>query len=487
MISSTRLNPGLRAGAGSLWAKEGSTETPTGGYDRPIFGHRPRAVASKGTEAVEGGGTGLPPGGFRKRRRMSLQAQFLLFVALALGVVGIAAYMYLRPGETTYVLDVYQYTYVGTRDFRDLIVTTGTVVPESVEVARAPLAARVQAIHVDVGDDVEQGAVLIELASESLLDNVTKARNEAEAAALELEQTRLKTDGDVLAKEQEMEEAERRLAEAEQQLPYMEELYELGGVSAVELQEAKNEVERLRRQRDNARQALLLAERQAELALRQAEQKARNAQRELETLLEDLDEMTVRAAVSGRILDVSVREGQRVEAGAELLRYADVTKQRVETAVTPEQATRLEPGTPAVLRIGGRTVPAVTEFIAPQATRGNDGSSVAVTLQLDPDASASLRPYTEVAVELELGVRRNRPALVRGPFFASGDASFVYVISEDGRFAERRDVRYGAIDGNAIEIEGGLEPGERIVYSSYTAFRTHPVIELVPEGGRLVD
>ncbi|REJ34088.1 MAG: hypothetical protein DIU83_04675, partial [Bacillota bacterium] len=126
-------------------------------------------------------------------------------------------------------------------------------------------------------------------------------------------------------------------------------------------------------------------------------------------------------------------------------------------------------------------------FIAPQATVGSSGSSVAVRLALDPEASASLRPFTEVAVELELGVRRNRPALPRGPFFASGDTSFVYVIAPDGRTAERRDVRYGAIDGSFVEIESGLEPGDRIVYNSYAAFRTHPVVELVPEGGRLVE
>src|SRR5690606_32764380 len=150
-------------------------------------------------------------------------------------------------------------------------------------------------------------------------------------------------------------------------------LFAFGGVPAVELQEARDEVERQRREVDNAAQALLLAQRQAELAVRQAEQKARNAQRELERLLEQLDEMTVRAESAGRVLEVAVREGQRVEAGAELLRYADVTRQRVETAVTPDQAARLEVGTPALLRIGGRTVPAVTAFVRSEERRVGEG------------------------------------------------------------------------------------------------------------------
>ena len=463
-------------------------EPRSGRYDRPIFGQRAPAPSPRRTARDSAGPAGgEPPGRPRTRRRLSLQGQFLLFSLLVLTAVAVAAFMYLRPAQAVYVLDVYQYTHVGTRDFRDLIVTTGTVAPETVEIARSPLAARVQAIHVDVGDDVEPGAVLVELVSESLLDNVAKARHEAEAAAIELEQARLKADGDVMTKEQEVQVAERRLIDAEERLPHVEELYRLGGVSAMELQEARDDVERRRRELSNAVQALLLARRQAELSVRQAEQKAQSTQRELERLLDQLDEMTVRASAGGRILDISVREGQRVDAGTELLRHADVARQHVETAVTPDQAARLEEGTPALLRVGGRTVPAVTAFVAPQAKVGASGSSVAVTLALDPEASASLRPYTDVAVELELGVRRSRPALPRGPFFASGDTSFVYVISADGRSAERRDVRYGAVDGNSVEILGGLEPGERIVYSSYTAFRTHPVIELIPEGGRLVE
>lgn len=473
---------------GGLGAAKGPQASGSGQYDRPIFGGRAPAPASRKTIRESGGtGTGGTPGRPRTRRRMSLQMQFLLFSMLVMFAIAVAAFMYLRPAETMYVLDVYQYTDVGTRDFRDLIVTTGTVVPETVEIARAPSVARVQAIHVNVGDDVEQGVVLVELVSDALADSLSKARHDAEAAALELEQARLKADADVLAKEQDVQAAERRLKDAEAELPYVEALYALGGVSAKELQEARDEVARRRLEVDNATQALLLAQRQAQLTVRQAEQKARNTERELEMLQEQWDELTVRAAVGGRVLEIAVREGQRVEPGTELLRYADITKQRVETAVTPDQAARLQEGTSATLRIGGRSVPAVTSFIAPQATLGSSGSSVAVTLALAEAASASLRPYTDAAIELELGVRRDRPALPRGPFFASGDTSFVYVVSADGRSAERRDVRYGAIDGNAVEIEAGLEPGDRIVYSSYTAFRTHPVIELVPEGGRPVE
>lgn len=485
------------------------SEVRAGRYDRPIFGDRPPAPsrssvrgpagAAAGEAAGPGpsGGGGSPgvsrsqaaqPAPLRGRRRLGLQGQLLLFSVMILGVVAAVVYFFLRPSEAVYVLDVYQYAVVGTRDFRDLIVTTGKVAPEEVVVSRAPSEARVAVIYASPGDDVEAGQVLMELVSDSLADNLARARAEAEAAALELEQARLKAETDVLARQQDVDAALERLRAAEEQLPLAEQLYGLGGLSAKELQAARDEVERRRREVESAEQSLRLTRQQAELSVRQAEQKARSAERQLGTLLEQLEELTVRAKTDGRVLDVAVREGQQVSGGTELLRYADVSRQHIETAVTPDQAARLHVGTSALLRTTSATIQAVVAFVAPQATAGSGGgSSVAVTLAMDPETSSSLRPYSDVVVELELGVRPQRPALPRGPFFASGDTSFVYVISEDGRSAERRDVRYGAVDGSFVEIVTGLEPGERIIYSSYTAFRTHPVIQLIPEGGRLVE
>lgn len=439
-----------------------------------------------------------PPGPVRgrpaqRRRRLGLQAQLLIFGLVIMGVVGVAAYSFLRPADTRYVLDSYQYVTVTEHAFRDLIVGSGTVTPDTVVVFSAPVNARVADIHVEAGDDIVQGQVLMELVSDELTDRVETARAELERARLDLEQTRLTREADVAARRREWEEASQALAAAEERLPAVEELYALGGVSEKELQDARDDVQRERLRVERAAEALALAEQQATLAVEQAQQHVAASERQLARLLEQLDALTVRADVDGRVLSLSARIGQHVERGTELLRYADIRRQHVETTVTPEQAGRLAPGTPAKVRLGSREIPAVTAFVAPQATTAQGGQStqaraaVPVRLAVDQELARELWPFAEVAVEIELGVRDNRPALYRGPFFTTGDAAFVYVISADGSQAERRDVRYGAVDGQMVEVVDGLMPGERIVYSSYAAFRTHRTIELVPEGGRSVD
>ena len=51
----------------------------------------------------------------------------------------------------------------------------------------------------------------------------------------------------------------------------------------------------------------------------------------------------------------------------------------------------------------------------------------------------------------------------------SGGA-FVFVVSADGKSAEKRPVRLGRRNPDFVEVIGGLQPGDRIITSSYSGF-----------------
>src|SRR5690606_19669903 len=85
----------VMTGTGAGPAPE-STRAQGHRYDRPIFGG--------GSPASE-----APARPARRRKRLGLQGQLLLFMVLVLAGLGAAALFYLRPSEAVYVLDVYQY------------------------------------------------------------------------------------------------------------------------------------------------------------------------------------------------------------------------------------------------------------------------------------------------------------------------------------------------------------------------------------------
>lgn len=441
-------------------------------YDRPIFGSGP----PKGAAPV--------PSTPRPRRRLSLNVKLLLFVVVVLTALGIAAALWLRPEEDVYVLDTFQYTTVGVRDFRSVIHSSGRVVPREIVELKASANATVASISHRAGDDVKAGALLALLGSDQLAADLAKARLEHEIALIEADQARLNREKEVAAARDQVARAQEALTEAQGKLPLMEELYALGGISRMELEEAKKEVDVAALALARAQEGLALAERQGELAVKKAEQQEANARVKVADLEKLAAELEVVAPADARVLEVLVSPGVQVQPGTALFRLADVNAQYVETSVTPEQATQVKPGAPALIRTVDAQYPARVEQVSPLAMAASSGTEVPVRLAIDPEVSALFLPNAPVSVEIELGELKDRPFLPRGPFFTSGNASFVYVLNEDHTRAERRDVRYGAIDGDYVEVLSGLSPGEQVIYSSYLAFRSYRSIDVIAQGGR---
>lgn len=60
--------------------------------------------------------------------------------------------------------------------------------------------------------------------------------------------------------------------------------------------------------------------------------------------------------------------------------------------------------------------------------------------------------------------------LARGAFFQSTGGQWVFVVDGDGEQAVRRPVRLGRQTADHHEVLSGLEPGEKVITSSYETF-----------------
>lgn len=448
-------------------------------YDRPIF--EPPPQSGGGLPRAPGPGRATAAG--RPGFRLSSQARLGILVLLLVAALAGAGYAFALRQNPPYVLDSYEVVTVIRRDFRRLIQVEGQVRPERVYTLAAPAEATVDAVLAAPGDDVEAGAVLVRLRSPSLLKELDDARASLAKARYSLEETRLTTAQAVEDARRALDEARRGQQEAEAALPQKQKLYDLGGISRAELDQAKAALDQAQARRRDAEASLELAQQKQRLALGQAQQQLEAAQSAVARLEEQAARLTVRAPVAGRVLTVSVHAGDEVGPGKEVVRLADVSRLHVEANVPSLQAAQLARGQSATVIGDGSVYRSEVDFVAPEATTQGDASVVAVRLKLlEP---APLRPFAPVAVEIVTGVVNDQPAVERGPFYTSGDGAFVYVVSDDGRRAVRRRVRYGLMDGAFIQVLEGLEPGERIVFSSYLGFRDRPEILLAPGGGRL--
>lgn len=411
-----------------------------------------------------------------KMRQLSLA----LFTIAAIALIAYGAYYFFMPKQESFVLNFYTYASVGMQDFLETLTVKGTVIPEKVAIITPKVGGTIEEVYVQEGQDVVAGQPLLRLYSADIVNEKNLAETELSEAKAKLAET-----GMIHEREQEtgrlkVLEAKEKLAAAEKDLELQKLLYEYGTIPRVELERAEQAVEAAKRlvTQSESELELLVRKHEADLAaiaktIAINEEKVAKAQ-------EKIDSFLVTAEFDGRILSLKLPNNRVVTAHQELGELADLTRQVVELQVSPGQTERFGVGTPVTVSLGQAEYSGEVSYIAPQAKQGTDGPTVLVRVDFLEEVP-QLRPNSSVTVNIHLHVHKDSLYLPRGAYLTSGQQLFVYVL--DGHRALKREVQFGLLQGNSVQILRGLELGERVIISSYDAFRHLDEIQILPEGG----
>ena len=83
-----------------------------------------------------------------------------------------------------------------------------------------------------------------------------------------------------------------------------------------------------------------------------------------------------------------------------------------------------------------------------------------------------------VRIRLELGDSSRALLLSRGGFYQATGGNWVYKVTEDGEEAVRQDIQLGRQTPEYFEVLSGLEPGDKVITSSYDTFGDNEVLNL---------
>ncbi len=419
----------------------------------------------------------------QKKRRESAankQVSLIIFTLIALALVAFGSYYFFLPKQQKFVLDFYTYTAVDSRDFLETLTVKGTVLPKHVEIVAPKVGGTIEEILITEGQDVQRGDPLFRLYSPEVVAEKNAAETELGEARAKLAQLAMEHELEMDAERVKNIQAREELAAAEENLKLQTILFDYGSIPKVDLDKAEQSLE-------TARRRVAQSERELELLVRRhgadqaaAEKAIAIAAEKLSKALEKIENFLVTAPISGRILSLKIPNNRIVSAHQELGTLANLTSQIVELNVAPGQTERFGIGTNVTISLGQAEYAGEIAYIAPRAEQGTDGPRVLVRVDFLEEVS-HLRPYSSVTAGIHLQLQKDSLFLPRGAYLTSGQQLFVYVI--DGKQAVRRDVQFGMLDGNTVQILRGLALGEQVIISSYDAFRHLEEIEILPEGG----
>jgi HlyD family secretion protein len=350
--------------------------------------------------------------------------------------------------------------------FEDFIPIRGRVVPLTTVYVDTIDGGRVEAVHVEDGATLVAGAALVDLSDTQLqLDviareaEVTRELNTLRALELNLERDRLQHARDLV-------EIDYQIVRLGRQLERRKTLSQKGAVSEAELLNTDDEYSYYLKKREIVR-----ASQASNLRLQQAQlDQLRDATAQLQDNLQfarkNVDGLKVKAAIAGKLTAFNVEVGQSLAPGTRIGQIDDPDRYKVAAEIDEFYLNRVDLGQSASVSTGARSYTLTTAKIYPQVRDGR----FSVDLAFADGQPADIRRGQTQQLKLTLGDASDALIIPDGAFYQDTGGSWLFVVSPGGGEAVRRTVRLGRRNARFIEVLDGLEPGERVITSPYTAF-----------------
>lgn len=127
---------------------------------------------------------------------------------------------------------------------------------------------------------------------------------------------------------------------------------------------------------------------------------------------------------------------------------------------------RVHTGLNGIIDRNGKTLKVTVSKVLPDVHNGR----FTVEMIFDNDEPENMRTGQAYYVRLQLGNPKKSLLLPRGQFFQTTGGQWIFVVSKDGKSAEKHSIKIGRQNPQYYELLGGLKAGDRVVTSDYENF-----------------
>ncbi len=352
--------------------------------------------------------------------------------------------------------------------FQEFIAVSGTIMPRTTVYLDAVEGGRVEEVFVGEGEMVAEGDPLLRLSNNDLqLRLLTNEANLAEQVTnlevmrFQIEQARLSVRQQLIQMRYEIERLERRYKRFEQ-------LYDKQLVAQQDFEEVDAEYDYWLRRRELTQQSFTQDSLAQATRLDQMQESVDRMRRNFAVMQENLQNLTVRAPISGHLTALAADVGEILSRGTRLGQL-DVLDggYKVRAAIDEYYISRVVRGQEATTQpISGREYRVEVARVYPEVRDGR----FEVDLEFVDDVPDALRRGQTIRLDLELGGPAEAVVIPRGGFYQSTGGNWIFVVDSEDGIAEKRYIRLGRQNPKNYEVVEGLEPGDRVVTSSYETF-----------------
>lgn len=359
--------------------------------------------------------------------------------------------------------------------FQDYIPQTGTVEPSRTVYLDAVEGGTIKRVVAESGAMLKAGDVILELNNlnrELTVLQQEASFNESINRARETRVTLMRND---LDQRQLLATIQNQLDIIEPQYIRQQQLFEKKLISKQEFEQTKANYE-FNKKRMNIAYEVYRAD--SVDRIRQLKFTAESEQKmmaSLNGLSKILDNLVIRAPIDGQLARPQLDVGQNVNNGQRLGQIDILGSFKVRVEIDEIYLPRIQTGLRATTTYNNKDYVLSITYIYPDVAAGG---RFAVDMNFVGETPPGIRRGQSLRLRIELGQSSEELLLAVGGFYKDTGGNWVFVVEEGGNRAVKRSVKLGRKNTENFEVLEGLQPGDKVITSSYENFGNNEVLIL---------
>jgi len=393
---------------------------------------------------------------------------YLLFGALMIAVLAVIIF---GDKSSKYNVDVSRITIdeVKRDIFQDYITVQGTVEPITTVYLDAVESGSVQEILIEEGNMVKKGDVILRLANDNLRLEITNSEAQVVRAINDLRTARLQMDQNRLTYMRQIIELRITVQQAKRAYDNNKILRDEGHISREEFDQSRETYE-------SSKELLQLLQENYKndsiyrsIQISSLEKSASSMETSMNIIQGRMENLNIKATVDGELATLNPEIGEVVTYGTRVgtINILDSYKLRVD--IDEHYIARIQTGLKGECDFASVPYTGVITKVYPEVQNGRFAVDMIFTDTIPPQ----IRIGQTSRIRLQLGESKEGILLTKGGFYQTTGGQWVFVLDKSGEFAVKRDITIGRQNPRYYEVLDGLEPGEKVIVSSYQNYADH--------------
>jgi HlyD family secretion protein len=350
--------------------------------------------------------------------------------------------------------------------FKDNIPVNGVVLPLTSIYLDATEGGRVEEKFVEDGAVMKKGQPILRLSNTDLELSLVNQETQVFNLLTQMQISRNAAQQNTVVKLNQLTDADNLLKEAERVYNLNKTLYAEKAIGSQEFKQSENNYQYYLEKKKLTSQILQQDSLNTKTELEQARQSYARTQNALGVMRKKVGDLIVRSPIDGQLTSLDAEIGQSKDKGERLGQIDVLDGFKVRVDVDEHYISRIYPNQTGTFTFAGKEYKLKIKKIFTQVTAGR----FQVDMEFDGEEPKGIRRGQTLQIVLSLSDETQAIVVPRGAFFQQTGGNWIFKVAENGKTAYRIPIQLGRQSIDQYEVLEGLNPGDKVITSSYENF-----------------